>query len=156
MKNGKVYVTETPIDGWIETGIALGVPSAELGWLEANVSYSPHLALVNQWSRNGIHWQYDTPLIGGHQRALLLRRPTHKGKAAFDDVVGALRERMNVVTATIPAPLNAGRLARMAGRKISENPYPADSEAFSLWEEGWRENEPFSGADILEYFPEYR
>lgn len=70
MKDGKVYVSELPLDGWRETGIALELPHSELPWLERNVSHSDHLALVNQWSRDGIHWQYDPPMVGGKQRAL--------------------------------------------------------------------------------------
>lgn len=86
MKDGKVYVTELPLEGWRETGIALEWPHSDLEWLERNVSYSDHLALANQWSRDGIHWQYDPPMIGARQRALLLRREGLAGMRAANEI----------------------------------------------------------------------
>lgn len=87
MRNGKAYLNEVPGDGWRETGIALEQPHSEVAWLERQVRASDHLALINQWSRDGIFWQYDPPMIGGKQRILLLRRNGNRGMVAAGEII---------------------------------------------------------------------
>jgi len=89
-KNENGYLTNLPGGEWVETGVALELPHSEVRRLEQNVSSSRSMALAMQYSRDGIHWQYDPPIIGAKSRALLLRKPTEKARKEYYGLVEAL------------------------------------------------------------------